>query len=117
MNWKEISKVEELDEIVNQSKKKLVLIFKHSTRCSTSALALNRLEREWKEEEMSSVVPCFLNLIQYREVSNEVANRFGVQHQSPQVLVIRDGKSIHDASHFLINYSDIKKLSGEFSVN
>ena len=105
MNWKELSSLDQLDQAVEESKTKPVLIFKHSRTCPISKAALDRLERHW---DLGNVTPYFLDLLSYREVSNAVAERFGVQHESPQVLIIGQGKPAYNKSHFDINYKDIK---------
>ena len=117
MNWNELKDDQMLDKIMSESNEKIVMIFKHSTRCSISAMAINRLERNWKDEEMANVKPYYLDLIRYRSISNEISSKFGVVHQSPQVLLIRNGSCVYEDSHMGINYENIKKLSGELSVN
>ncbi|MBV6645514.1 MAG: bacillithiol system redox-active protein YtxJ [Cyclobacteriaceae bacterium] len=111
MNWNVLSTHEQLNEIVRESGEQTIMIYKHSTRCSISSAALDRLERRWKSEEMVGVKPYFLDLIAYRSVSNDVAERFNVMHQSPQVLLIQEGKSLYDTSHFGIDYEEIKAIS------
>jgi bacillithiol system protein YtxJ len=94
-----------LDEIIAGSHQKPVVIFKHSTRCSISSTALNRLERAWKEEES----PAFLlDLISFRSISQKIAEIFEIEHQSPQVLVISNGQCIYSATHWDINMDEIK---------
>jgi len=110
MNWIQLRSLRQLEEIKLQSEEKPVLIFKHSTRCSTSRMSLDRLERHWDTQEMTNVTPYFLDLLSYREVSNVIADQFGVQHESPQVLVISKGKSVLDLSHFEIDYQQIKNV-------
>lgn len=109
MQWIQINTVDQIAEIKKKSEDNPVLIFKHSTRCSTSRMSLDRLERNWKTEEMSTVTPYFLDLISYREVSNRIAAEFGIQHESPQVIVVSNGKSILDLSHFEIDYEQIRQ--------
>lgn len=111
MNWTEITEVSMLDQIRELSESGKVMIFKHSTTCSISATALNRLERNWKEEEMAGIKPFFLNLLKYREISNQIASHFGVEHQSPQVIVLSKGKVIYHTSHNGINYLDLKEMA------
>ena len=89
----------------NESKEQPVVIFKHSTRCSISSMAFDRLRRAWKEGE--NVKPYYLDLIQYRDISNQIAERFGIMHQSPQVILLKDGKAIYDNSHMGISYQDL----------
>ncbi len=97
MNWEILTDVNQLGEIIFNSNEKPAVIFKHSTRCSISRMALKQFENEFDSAE--EVTPYFLDLIAYREISNEIANRFNVYHESPQILLIKDGKSVYDASH------------------
>ena len=71
-------------------------------------MALNRLERAWKNNEMP-INAYLLDLISYREVSSQIEKLFGLYHESPQVLLIKDGKAIYDASHMAISYDAIKQ--------
>jgi bacillithiol system protein YtxJ len=109
MNWIKLESENQLLEIQQKSRLENVLIFKHSTRCSISRAALDRLERNWKHGEMGNVQPYYLDLIAFREVSNRIAEKFDVEHESPQVLLIKDGQSIYSRSHFEINFESIKK--------
>lgn len=109
MNWHLLTEIQQLNLIVETSENKPVIIFKHSTRCSISRFALKQFENEYEfsEEEMQ---PYFLDLIANRDISNEIANRFEIMHQSPQVLLIIKGKSVYNASHSEIEVSEIKKF-------
>jgi bacillithiol system protein YtxJ len=109
MNWISIEQTEHLEQIINESFKNPVMIFKHSIRCSISAASLDRLERKWDNNEMSAVKTYFLDIIRYRELSNKIAEEFDVIHQSPQVILIKDGRSSYDESHFGIDYDEIKE--------
>jgi bacillithiol system protein YtxJ len=109
MNWIQLKSLHQLEEIKKQSENNLVLIFKHSTRCSTSRMTLDRLERNWNSHEMADITPYFLDLISFREISNQIAQNFRVEHESPQVLIISKGESVTDLSHFEIDYDQIKK--------
>jgi len=109
MEWIQLTSVDGLDQIVQDSADKPVLIFKHSTRCSISSTALNRLERGW--DNNSTIKAYFLDLITYRAVSNQIATTFGVAHQSPQALVIKEGACIYDSSHMSINAKDILNIA------
>ena len=109
MNWNELQSLDHLDSLLNESSQKKVLIFKHSTRCSISRTALDRLERNWKEE-FPDAAYYFLDLISYRDVSNAIAERLEVEHQSPQVLIVSKGKSIYDRSHLAIDHNQIKEV-------
>jgi bacillithiol system protein YtxJ len=110
MKWNPLNQLAVLEDIKELSKTQKVLIFKHSTSCSISSMALSRLERAWSDAEMASLKPYYLDLLKYREISNKVAQEFGVQHESPQVLIIENGKCIYDSSHNTINYQEIKKV-------
>jgi len=107
MKWNKITSVKDLESIVKRSQEKPVLIFKHSTRCSISSMALNRLEREWKEAYVDLIEPQYLDLIEHRELSNSISEDYGVDHESPQVLVVNKGKCSYNSSHMSINLSDI----------
>jgi bacillithiol system protein YtxJ len=106
MNWTEFNHPEQLNQIVEQSYIRDQVIFKHSTRCSISVLAKNRLERSVPPENV-----CFhyLDLLENRTVSNLVADHFEVIHASPQILMIRNGSCIYDESHQAITMEDINE--------
>lgn len=106
INWIPLTNLIQLDEIAALSAVKPIVIFKHSTRCSISRMALKQFEKEYDLEE--NAVAYFLDLIEYREVSNEIANRFNVYHESPQLILIKDGKATYDASHSDIDATVLK---------
>lgn len=108
MKWNLIQSPEQIEKIKEESKSTAVLIFKHSTRCNISAATLDRLERNWKEEEMANVKPYFLDLLSYRQLSNQIAEEFGIEHESPQVMIIRNEKPSFNVSHFQIDYQRIR---------
>jgi len=108
--WHNLTNVAQIDDIIEQSKNQPILIFKHSVSCGTSAMALDRLQRNWITDEMSILKSYFLNLIAHRDVSNKVSETFGVWHQSPQVLIIYKGACVHDNSHMGISYQEIKSI-------
>jgi bacillithiol system protein YtxJ len=110
MKWSELSSVDQIAQIRKESTETPILIFKYSSRCSLSRMALDRLERNWKETEMRRVKPYFLDLITYREISNRIAHDFAVEHESPQVLIIENEKSIYDKSHMGIDYQEIREI-------
>ena len=106
VNWIPLTDLSQLDEIVTLSNEKPVVIFKHSTRCSVSRFALKQFESEY--DLTDRVDAYFLDLLEYRVISNEIASRFGVYHQSPQLLLIKEGKSVYDVSHSDINARELK---------
>ncbi len=109
INWIPLTDLGQLNEIIELSHQQPVAIFKHSTRCSISRMALKQFENEFDLGD--AVVPYFLDLLNHRDISQEIATRFDVYHQSPQLLLIKEGKSIYDASH-----SDIDALELEGRV-
>ena len=92
--------------MVSESAEKPVLLFKHSTRCAISRMVLKQFERDYNLED--TVIPYFLDLLQHRDISNEIANRFEVQHQSPQVILIKEGKAVYNTSHESIDVIILK---------
>lgn len=107
MNWKQLTSISQLEELAKESASSPVLIFKHSKSCSVSSAALNRLERNWNLGEKVNIY--FLDLLSYRDISNAIAEKFDVQHESPQVLILENGKAVYDCSHFDINFKEISK--------
>jgi bacillithiol system protein YtxJ len=109
MNWNELIDERGLENIIAESNERPVLIFKHSTRCSISSMAINRLERAWSNE--GAIKPYYLDLIKFRDISSLIANKFGITHQSPQVILVKNGKAVYDNSHMGISYNDIIEKS------
>ena len=108
MDWIQLTDVSLLNQIDEESNDKYVLIFKHSTRCNISATALSRLQRKWDKDASEQLTPYYLDLLSYRDVSNEIADRYNIRHQSPQVLIIHKGKCVYDASHMEIDLNEIQ---------
>ena len=106
INWLQLIDISQLDEIEDASNSKLVVIFKHSTRCSISRMALRQFENEFEANE--NVLPYYLDLLNHRDISNEIASKFSVVHQSPQLLIISKEKCIYNASHSDIDAGVIK---------
>ncbi|MFV8372338.1 bacillithiol system redox-active protein YtxJ [Flavobacterium sp. LB2P74] len=106
INWNELTDLGQLNEIISISNEKPVAIFKHSTRCSVSRMALKQFENEFNSSD--KVTPYFLDLIAYRDISNAIADQFCVTHQSPQLILIKDGKAIYNVSHSDIDAEELK---------
>ncbi len=106
MNWIPLTEEAQLETIKEESKTQAVVIFKHSTRCSISSMAKMRLEREAAPEGIKFY---YLDLIAYRPVSNKIAELFSVWHESPQVLLIKNGECIYDESHNGISMQEISE--------
>lgn len=109
MQWTPLTQPEQLADIVRESAEHPVVIFKHSTSCSISAMAKSRLERQWSDAGLADVKIYYLDLLRYRPISNQIAADFGVQHQSPQLLLIQNGQCSYDASHMSIQLGEVKK--------
>ncbi len=106
MKWIPLTDVGQLSEIIAQSQTKPQVIFKHSTRCSISSVAWQRLQKASQPEGMDFY---FLDLLVHRSISNKIVETFKVHHESPQVLVIKNGECIFDESHLGISMNDILK--------
>ena len=104
MNWINLTNEEQLQQIKVNSKTKPQVIFKHSTRCSISGMAKNRLEKSTQPDEIDFY---FLDLIKYRPISNKIAELFKVYHESPQILLIKNNECVYDESHSGIDMEEI----------
>ncbi len=93
-------------DAIEYSYKEPILIFKHSTRCSISSLALNRIESNPQQKLIQNCY--YLDLLSFREISNKIEQDFNIFHASPQILVIKDGKCVYNTSHNNIRWSNIK---------
>ncbi len=112
MNWQQLQSLEQLAEITAASENHPIVIFKHSTRCSISSMALNRLERGWDSAVMNDQHAYYLDLIRHRDISNAIAHQFDIPHESPQLLVIYKGQVLEDTSHMGISFEIIKEALG-----
>ena len=106
MVWIPLDEVTQLDEIITNSHKAPQVVYKHSTRCSVSSMVKNRLD---KDEAPAGIDFYYLDLIKHRDISNKIAETFQVRHQSPQVLIINNGKCTFNESHSAIHFDDIEK--------
>ena len=100
--WTPIKSIEDLDKAAERSKEVPVVLFKHSTRCFISKTVLGNFEKEMKAFQGDAEF-YFLDLLAHRNVSNEIEKRFKVVHQSPQMIVLKNGKVVNDASHHSIS--------------
>ena len=104
MNWIQLNSDQQIEEIIRASDNQPQVIFKHSTRCSISTMAKGRLERAG----LPGHVPFYyLDLLSHRPISNKIAEMFSVEHESPQVLVIKNGKCVYTESHSGIHMDEI----------
>ena len=109
MNWITLTSESQLEEIRTVSAQEPVVIFKHSTRCSISAMVKARLERAGAPKGLNFY---YLDLISHRTISNRIADDFAVEHESPQVLLIRDGQCVYDESHTGISMDELMEQAG-----
>ena len=98
INWIRLTNIDQIKQIRSLSKSETVFIFKHSTRCGISKMVIKRFENMF-DESMSNVKVYYLDLLNYRDISNEIAVSFEVIHQSPQLLIIKNEVSVFNASH------------------
>ena len=108
--WNRLSSVNQLIEIEKESFHQPIAIFKHSTRCGTSSMALRQFESQF-EADNTSVKLYFLDLLSFKDISNEIAIRFQVFHESPQLIVLKDGNTIHHSSHHQIDAGLLEQFS------
>lgn len=106
-SWKTLEDISQLDQIAEDSKNKTVVLFKHSVTCGISAGAKNRLESRW-DLVKTDIDFYYLDLLSHRDISNAIADRWGVRHQSPQIVVIKGNKAVYDTSHGSISASDLE---------
>ncbi|SNR35837.1 bacillithiol system redox-active protein YtxJ [Lutibacter flavus] len=98
-NWALLTEEKQLNEIIEESKTKLVVVFKHSTRCGISRGVLSQFEKA-TDSKIENVAFYYLDLLKYRSISNELASAFNVYHQSPQAILIKNGEVVTHNSHY-----------------
>ncbi|MCW3084441.1 MAG: bacillithiol system protein YtxJ [Bacteroidetes bacterium] len=107
MDWLLLSEENQLVEIYERSFEpdiKGIILFKHSTRCGISSMAKSRLERYGNFD----APVYYLDLLSYRNLSDKIAGQYDVEHQSPQVIIIKNGKCVYTASHSEIDFASIQ---------
>ncbi len=111
MNWISLTSSQQLEALKEKSQQQPQVIFKHSTRCSISSVVKNRLDRGSQPKGADFY---FLDLIKYRDISNQISEDFNVYHESPQVMIIKNGESVYDESHSGIDLKEIEAALVEF---
>lgn len=104
MNWISLTASDQLQKIVDASFQKPQVIYKHSTRCGISSMVLRRLERDTPPDLIEYH---FLDVIRHRNISNQIAEQFKVYHESPQILLIKNGECVYDESHYAISMEEV----------
>ena len=105
IQWKNLDSENQLESIIEDSYSSPQIIFKHSTTCPISGMAKRRLEGEWSLD----INPYYLDLLSYRSISNDIADRLDVIHQSPQIIAVHNGKAIYNESHLDISASGLRQ--------
>ncbi len=108
--WNRLTSINQLIEIEKESFHQPIAIFKHSTRCGTSSMALRQFESHF-ESDNTMIKLYFLDLLSFKDISNEIAIRFQVFHESPQLIVLKDGNTIHHSSHHQIDAGLLEQFS------
>jgi bacillithiol system protein YtxJ len=111
MDWKALESAAQLEELERESGVHPVLIFKHSTRCSISSTALNRIRQAAQGDLGAETAVYVLDLLAHRDVSNTIASRYGIWHESPQAILLRHGKAVFNASHLSIIPAEIRQAA------
>ncbi len=107
--WQKLTSIEQLDKIAKTSATRPQVIFKHSTRCGISGMVIRNFESSYDIAE-GAIDLYYLDLLSFREVSSEIAARFQVFHESPQLIIIKNGATVHHASHSMITPQVIHQL-------
>ncbi|MGJ8743201.1 bacillithiol system redox-active protein YtxJ [Polaribacter sp.] len=109
LHWIPLISLEQLEVIKEQSKNETILIFKHSTRCGISSMVIKKFDKLFKEEHQHIKV-YYLDLLNYRNISDEVGYTFQVMHQSPQLIAVKNGVSVQNSSHYDITLTDLTTI-------
>ena len=108
INWNKLENISDIDAIIDQSELNTIVIFKHSTRCGISSSVLRRFEKQTKfTTDRTNFY--LLNVIQYRNISNEISQQLSIHHESPQLLIIKQRKVIAHDSHYDILNMDLTR--------
>ncbi len=107
-DWRVLNDLKQLDVIDEESKQTTIVLFKDSTTCGISASVKYRLEGDWAQLD-SNVTLYYLDLLSYRPISNAIAERYGVVHQSPQIIIVKGGRAVYNISHHRISVPDLNQ--------
>ena len=106
IRWILLTNLMQLEEIVTNSEEKPIVLFKHSTRCSVSRMVLKQFEKEFDFKEKTDTY--FLDLLSHRAISDAITERFEIRHESPQLLLVKNGKVVYNVSHSAISADDLR---------
>ncbi|HUH29305.1 bacillithiol system redox-active protein YtxJ [Gelidibacter sp.] len=107
--WIDLNTLEQLDALVEKSKTKPQFIFKHSTRCGVSRMVISQFKKDYQFSKNEADL-YYLDLLAYRAISNKIAEQFQVMHQSPQLVVVKNGVVVAHESHSGINNMELEKF-------
>lgn len=105
--WIPLTSLDGLSTLTEDSNTNTCIILKHSTTCPISSVAKMRIDDHWDIDDPNLKL-YYLDLIAHRSVSNQIADQFEIVHESPQILIIKEGRCVYDVSHMDINMSEIK---------
>ena len=105
--WISLESQSQLDQLIEESNDKKVVIFKHSTSCGISGMVKRSFDSAMESSSDDDISFYYLDLLKHRDISNKIASQLDVIHESPQLIVLKDGNVIHDSSHYSINYDNI----------
>ena len=105
-DWNTLTTIEQFNNIVEKSRTKTQAIFKHSTRCGISSGVLKQFEKQ----SNATIDFHYLDLLKHRDISSEIATRFNIVHQSPQLLVIKNGVVVAHDAHYDIMSIDLERF-------
>ena len=107
--WIDLVSIDQLKDAIETSDNKIVILFKHSTRCSISSMVRSGIIKDYNLDA-DKVDFYHLDLLVHRNISNEIATLTGVFHQSPQLIVLKNQKVVHHASHSAINIREVASI-------
>ena len=106
INWNKLENISDIDAIIDQSELNIIVIFKHSTRCGISSSVLRRFEKQTNPPTDQTNF-YLLNVIQHRNISNEISQQLSIEHESPQLIIIKNREVIAHDSHYDILNMDL----------
>jgi len=104
-----LAAVHELDAVLSASHVQPLLLFKHSYTCGVSAEALDELRTHIEDTPHVPVTYAMVTVQTHRELSDVIARRLGLRHETPQAILVRGGRVIWSASHFRVNAAELEK--------
>lgn len=106
----EVGTIQQFESVLSSSSEHPLLIFKHSTRCPISAGAYEQVQSFLRDYPETDATFALIKVIESRDVSSEAAARLGVQHQSPQAILVKNGEAVWDRSHSRITNAALKEV-------